>query len=48
MIGKYQAAEARKKAYSLQKDIVLINPASDPVICKISDFRDEVIGRFYT
>ena len=32
----------------MQKDIVLINPISDPVICKISDFRNEVVTRFYS
>ena len=47
LIGIYGAAEARRKAGTLKKDIILINKSSTPAICKVTDFRENVLKKFY-
>ena len=47
MVGRYSAAEARKKATTLKKDIVLLNPNTDPAICKLYNFRETILKKFY-
>lgn len=47
MIGIYNASEARRKALSLGKDMVLVNENCEPVICRVIDFRNAVLNRFY-
>lgn len=46
-LGLYKASEARKKAVSSKKDLVLVNEESDPMVCKIVEFRRDVLNRFY-
>ena len=47
LVGKYPAAEARKKAMNMKKDIVLFNMSTNPAICKLTDFRNSIIDKFY-
>ena len=47
LVGRYSASEARKKATTLKKDIVLLNPNSDPVVCKLYNFRETILRKFY-
>lgn len=47
LIGRYPASEARKKAVNLNKDIILVNATSDPAICKVVNFRESVLKKFY-
>lgn len=47
VIGIYTASEARKKANSMGLDMVVVNLATSPVICRASDFRARLINRFY-
>ena len=47
LVGVYPASEARKKAYSMKKDITLVNSTSDPVICKVVSFRNDLLNKFF-
>lgn len=47
LIGQYSASEARKKASTMKKDIILVNPAVTPAICKLESFRESVLKKFY-
>jgi hypothetical protein len=47
LVGVYPASEARKKAYSMKKDITLVNSISDPVICKVVPFRNDLLNKFF-
>lgn len=43
----YTASEARKKAYGMDLDMVLVNKSASPIICKAVDFRKRLLNRFY-
>ena len=47
VIGVYTASEARKKATNLGLDMVLVNIKTSPIVCRVSDFRNRTINRFY-
>jgi translation initiation factor IF-3 len=47
LIGVYPASEARKKAYNMKRDITLVNSQSDPVICKVVNFRNDLLSKFF-
>jgi len=47
LIGVYPASEARKKAYNMKKDITLVNSTSDPVICRVLQFRNDLLNKFF-
>ena len=47
LVGIYPASEARKKALNLKKDITLVNSTSDPVICRVIEFRNNVLNKFF-
>lgn len=47
VIGIYTASEARKKAIALGLDMVLVTQKSSPIVCKVSDFRNRLINKFY-
>lgn len=47
LVGVYPASEARKKAYNMKKDITLVNSTSDPVICKVVSFRNDLLNKFF-
>ncbi len=47
VIGIYTASEARKKAQTLGLDMVLVTMKTSPIVCKVSDFRNRLIHKFY-
>lgn len=47
LIGVYGAAEARRKALTMKKDIVLLNYQSNPAVCKVVGFRESILQKFY-
>jgi translation initiation factor IF-3 len=47
LIGQYSASEARKKAITMKKDILLVNPTVSPAICKLENFRLSILKKFY-
>jgi hypothetical protein len=47
VIGIYTASEARKKSLGMGLDMVLVNMASTPIVCRASDFRKRVVNKFY-
>lgn len=47
LIGIYEASEARRKATTMKKDIVLVNVQSTPAVCKIINFRESILKKFY-
>ena len=47
VIGIYTASEARKKSLGMGLDMVLVNMAATPIVCRVSDFRNRIINKFY-
>ena len=47
VIGVYTASEARKKAESQGKDMVLVSQTATPILCRATDFRLRTINSFY-
>lgn len=47
LVGVYPASQARKKAYNMKKDITLVNSTSDPVICRVVSFRNDMLNKFF-
>ena len=47
VIGVYRPEDARKKVSMLNKDLVLFNAVSKPIICKALDYRHGIVMKFY-
>lgn len=43
----YKPDAARKKVAQLDKDLVLFNPVSKPIICKALAYRHGIVTKFY-
>lgn len=46
LIGIYEPSEARRKALTMKKDIILLNLKSSPAICKTARFRENILKKF--
>lgn len=46
-MGSYSPAEARKKAQNMNTDIVLVNETSNPPVCKLFNFREFILKKFF-
>lgn len=47
VIGVYRPDDARKKVAQLNKDLVLFNAISKPIICKALSYRHDIVTKFY-
>ena len=47
VLGIYSASEARKKARNMKLDMVLVSAQSSPPVCRVSNFREDIVSRFY-
>ena len=47
VLGIYTASEARKKAVNMKMDMVMVSNNTMPPVCKVSNFREGIIARFY-
>ena len=47
VLGIYSALEARKKAVNMGMDMVLVTNKANLPVCKVTNFRETIIDRFY-